>query len=148
MEYYSLSRSVRALGMGNAFYSLSDDEGALFYNPAGLSLYRGGWQVMPLNVQGQISSDGFSAISTLIDSFRNTSDVSQIVTSVSSLQGNPVYAGGAVFPYFLKNGFAVGVLVADVKADFALLGAGVASGSRHNCDCGQRGIYWKVIPHR
>jgi hypothetical protein len=31
-----IKRSVRALGMGNAFVAVANDENALFYNPAGL----------------------------------------------------------------------------------------------------------------
>ena len=57
-EYFSISRSIRALGMGNAYCGLSDDEGALFYNPAGLSLYRGEWQFnFPIMVQGSQNAD-------------------------------------------------------------------------------------------
>ncbi|MDP2752998.1 MAG: hypothetical protein Q8P40_01195, partial [Nitrospirota bacterium] len=36
-EYPSLYRGIRPLGMGGAFTAVSDDENALFYNPAGLS---------------------------------------------------------------------------------------------------------------
>src|SRR4051812_21966850 len=39
-EYYQIRRSARAMGMGGAFYGLSDDEGALWYTPAGLARIR------------------------------------------------------------------------------------------------------------
>lgn len=66
-EYYSVHRSVRALGMGGAFYGLSDDEHALFYNPAGLSLYDGGSQF-----KWQIQADGATKIPSVISTFTNS----------------------------------------------------------------------------
>ena len=66
-EYYSISRSVRALGMGGAFYGLSDDQHALFYNPAGLSVYQGGSQTK-LQIQGDFATKIPSVLSTFTQS--------------------------------------------------------------------------------
>ena len=38
---FAIGTSARALGMGGAFCALADDEGAVFYNPAGLGWYSG-----------------------------------------------------------------------------------------------------------
>src|SRR5947209_1948612 len=85
-EYYQLSRSVRALGMGGAVYALSDDEASLFFNPAGLSLYPGGLQVM-LSTQAHVGDATLSAIDTLSSVTKRGQSVSQIVDAITSLQG-------------------------------------------------------------
>src|SRR5688572_442549 len=75
-EHYGISRSIRSLGMGGAFYGLSDDEYALFYNPAGLSLYRGGWQFMlpipGINSSAQLSSGVLDAIDVITKGENNS----------------------------------------------------------------------------
>ena len=119
-EYYSVSRSIRALGMGGAFYGCSDDESALFYNPAGLALYRGGNQLM-VSTEAQISSGGESAVQTLLD-LEQSKGVSSMVSSLEGLQGTPVYGGLNVFPYYVHKYFAMGLLVDDLKADMSFLG--------------------------
>src|SRR4051812_5301322 len=63
-EYYSISRSIRALGMGGAFYGLSDDESSLFYNPAGLDVYRGSGGSM-LSLNAHAANATISALKTL-----------------------------------------------------------------------------------
>jgi hypothetical protein len=40
-ETSTLNSSVRALGMGDAFTAVADNEAAMFYNPAGLARVRG-----------------------------------------------------------------------------------------------------------
>lgn len=118
-EYYGLSRSLRALGMGGAFYGLSNDEYALFYNPAGLSLYEGRPKGM-LNINGQIGSRTLSALKTK-DSISSSFD-QQTVDALAQFQGDPIYAGAGLMPYYLMKHLAVGVLLSDVKADYLLSG--------------------------
>lgn len=118
-EYYAISRSLRALGMGGAFYSVSNDEYALFYNPAGLSLYQGSPQGM-VNFNGQLGSrtlDAFKTKSTL-----SGNSLSQSIDALTQYQGDPIYLGGSVLPYFLMKHLAVGILLADLKADYLLSG--------------------------
>ena len=45
MEYPRVMSSVRAMGMGNAFFGVSDDKWAAFYNPAGLARNKMHWQL-------------------------------------------------------------------------------------------------------
>jgi len=125
-EYYGISRSIRALGMGGAFYGLSDDEAALFYNPAGLSLYPGRAQLM-VNLNSHISHSSLSAMNTISNVAGASGDLGAITTELESLQGKPIFVGAGVMPYFIARGFAIGMLAADAKADFALLGSGVDS---------------------
>ena len=41
-EYNMIYRGARPMGMGGAFTGVSDDENALFYNPAGLNRIKPG----------------------------------------------------------------------------------------------------------
>lgn len=44
-EYPRMITSVRAMGMGNAFFGVSDDKYAAFYNPAGLARNKSVWSL-------------------------------------------------------------------------------------------------------
>lgn len=44
-EYPRMMTSVRAMGMGNAFFGVSDDKYAAFYNPAGIAMNKSLWSV-------------------------------------------------------------------------------------------------------
>ncbi len=118
-EYYSPSRSIRAHGMGGAFYGWSNDEYALFYNPAGLSLYSGNGEG-GLRVNGSVGSKSLSAISTLTK--MGDDNIQTIVDKLTEYQGTPLFARAGLLPYYFKKHFAVGLLLADTKIDFALLG--------------------------
>lgn len=118
-EYYSLSRSIRALGMGGVFYGVSDDEYALFYNPAGVSLFQGKPRGM-INLSGQVGNRTFSAY----DTTKNLSSkpLAEQIDLLTAYQGDPIYLGASVFPYFLMKHLAVGVLLGDAKVDYLLSG--------------------------
>lgn len=51
-EYPRMMTSVRAMGMGNAFFGVSDDKYAGFYNPAGLAMNKSHWNfdLIPLTI--------------------------------------------------------------------------------------------------
>jgi hypothetical protein len=119
-EYYSISRSIRAMGMGGAFYGLSDDQNALFYNPAGLALYRGTGELM-LSLQGTIPSQLGQVINTY-NAGTNYSNASAIVSAIQGYQGSALSAGFNLMPFYLRKNFAIGLLIADTKVNAALLG--------------------------
>ncbi|MBI4404262.1 MAG: hypothetical protein HY537_08880 [Deltaproteobacteria bacterium] len=127
-EYYSITKSVRSLGMGGANYARSDDEYALFYNPAGLSFYDRDWQLM-LNINSSLSSNATSVYNTLSNSqaFSGSTNLSDIVDKISEFQGQPIYGGVGLLPFYVRRRFGVGLLLADTKANIALLGAGLNS---------------------
>jgi hypothetical protein len=52
-------RGTRVLGMGGAFTAISDDQNAMFFNPAGLTQRQGG-QFTLFELQGTISEDALS----------------------------------------------------------------------------------------
>ncbi|MBI4404159.1 MAG: hypothetical protein HY537_08360 [Deltaproteobacteria bacterium] len=120
-EYYSLSRSYRALGMGGAFYGLSDDEYALFYNPAGLTSYKESWQLMA-HLDGQCSLDALSGVPTVAGMFDSSKTFNDVVTAIGQLQGKPIYIQTGVLAFYRRRNWAVGLLLFDTKADFAFLG--------------------------
>lgn len=120
-EYYSISRSTRALGMGGAFYALSDDDYALFYNPAGLAAYRGTGRFNLLGINLAVAPKVFDAIKTLGGS--KNKDIKTVLASLQQYQGTPLYGGvGLNFLSYYRKNFAIGFLVPDTKFNFALLG--------------------------
>ncbi len=122
-EFYSTMRSVRAMGMGGAFYGLSDDESALFYNPAGLANYRGEPKMM-LSFGADLSSSAISNASTLWNIVKGNINETQVLDSLGTLPGDPVYVEARAMPFFyLSKDFAVGFVLADPKAELTLLGA-------------------------
>lgn len=116
--YYNLSRSIRALGMGGAFYGLSDDEYALFYNPAGLSVYRGDGQFM-VSFNGQLSTN----LPSVIKAVTEIKKADELATKLNQFQGSPIHGGVTpFFPHYIRKHFGIGLLVGDTKLDMALLG--------------------------
>lgn len=61
-EYPRIMTSVRAMGMGNAFYGVSDDKYAAFYNPAGLAMNKSHWTLdlipITLGVNSNLVTNG------------------------------------------------------------------------------------------
>src|SRR3990167_9522892 len=66
-ELPSLYRGIRPLGMGGAFLTVSDDENALFYNPAGLNDVKGFGGVGILNPEAAISTDSLELYKDIQD---------------------------------------------------------------------------------
>ncbi|MBY0372230.1 hypothetical protein K2X33_16230 [bacterium] len=122
-EFYSISRSTRAMGMGGAFYGLSDDENALFYNPSGLAFANGGGRIK-LALKGDMTGNAIPALSEMIEVMQsNSNNVSDVVARLEKYQGQPIYGGATPgFLYYMNKQIAVGLLIADVKGSAALLG--------------------------
>lgn len=120
-EYYGFKRSLRALGMGGTFYALSNDEHALFYNPAGLAHYDRGNKFM-LSLTGQLSEGGIEDIKKIRANVGGDNSIADTFENLASLQGKPVFGNVGLFPFYSERNKAIGVLIADTKAQFALLG--------------------------
>jgi long-subunit fatty acid transport protein len=85
---------ARALGMGNAYISISDDYSSVWWNPAGLA------QIKKFEFTGSLSNFGYKNDATF---FGNTSNYSNSSTSLNNL--------GFVFPFPTVRGslvFAIG----------------------------------------
>ncbi|MEK6577045.1 MAG: hypothetical protein AABZ05_05550, partial [Nitrospirota bacterium] len=79
-ELPTLYRGIRPLGMGGAFITLSNDENAMFYNPAGLNDIEGFGGVEIINPLVEISKDSIDLYKDLqdIDS-NNTTQVTDLL---------------------------------------------------------------------
>lgn len=87
-ELSTLNSSVRALGMGDAFTALADDESSLFYNPAGLARVRG----LNLKIFGLGATlSGVSAYEKVQD--MNTQSGSGFADAVGDLYGEKIFVG-------------------------------------------------------
>lgn len=125
-EYYALHRSLRALGMGGANYALSDDESAMFYNPAGLSTRKLSWELM-LPITGTMGQNTISNYNTLRTAFDNIGDIGDLISRLELLQGKPLSAGLGIFPHYIQENFGFGLLLADAKFSYEILGSGIDS---------------------
>ncbi len=142
-EYPTLFRGVRPLGMGGAFLTLSNDENALFYNPAGLNDVQGTHAAI-LNPYVSVSENSIGFVQDLID-LEGTDEVA-VADLLNQHIGEHQHSQAALFPSFYTRNLAFGLLgsavmdlevrnpanpevVTDVKADVAGL-VGVAHGFR------------------
>lgn len=107
-EYPYIMKSTRALGMGNSYYTLSEDQYALFYNPAGLARIDD-WRVELINPQGQIGTNSY-------DFYNDAQDVdwdveSQIADLLEKYNGENQNLGLSAFPAFYKKNLAIGAFM-------------------------------------
>ena len=99
---------IRPLGMGNAFTAVADDENAVFYNPAGLSMMSG-LQLGVVNPQIEIADDSIDFADDAGDvDFDNTSEVADLLRKYT---GKPQHVRVGLFPHLGLNIKDVGVLV-------------------------------------
>lgn len=106
-ELRELYRGTRAMGMGNAFVGLADDEQAIFYNPAGLpGIKKSTFYMLPL--QGQVSGDILTGYKDFATAFGNISgDTLNVIMGKNySFQGNvtPTYIGPGFGVSFIFDG--------------------------------------------
>ncbi|MDC4222668.1 MAG: hypothetical protein MPW15_00065 [Candidatus Manganitrophus sp.] len=76
-ELPNLYRGIRPLGMGGAFITLSDDENAMFYNPAGLNDVSGFGGVGLINPLVEVSKNTMGFVQDLND--LDTEDQQEVV---------------------------------------------------------------------
>lgn len=93
--------SVRALGMGNAYSAVVSDGDSLFYNPAGIARIEGfHWTVFDLHA----GLNGMSAVESAQEIAKI--DQSNLSSTLDSLYGKPIWAGGGTKTAILAPGFA------------------------------------------
>jgi len=115
-EYPRFFRGVRPLGMGGAFTAVSDDENALFYNPAGLSKIST-FQIGVFNPLIEVSEDSIDLYNDAQDADLN--DTAETVDLMRKYVGEHQHAR-ILFPVSPYVGFNV----ADVGAMISAGGQG------------------------
>ena len=112
-EYPRVMTSVRAMGMGNAFFGVSDDKYAAFYNPAGLAMNKSVWNIdiIPLSIGA--NSNMVSNVTVLGNMFlKGGLDTDTIVKTLDGMMGqynnvSPI----TFFPAFTYKNWSFGIFV-------------------------------------
>lgn len=107
-EIFEMHKSVRALGMGNAYSSVVDDEDALFFNPAGIAKNGGFfWTIADPGI-------GLSSITKEdFDIYNDLQDQGTFEDALDKLYGKTIWAGGGtktsiMMPFFAAALYGVG----------------------------------------
>lgn len=109
-EYPRMMTSVRAMGMGNAFFGVSDDKYAAFYNPAGLAMSKSVWTLDIPFVIGA-NSNMINNATDLTDMFlKGGLDTDSIVKILNGMMGeynniSPI----SFFPAFTYKNWSFGI---------------------------------------
>lgn len=155
-EFPTLYRGIRPLGMGGAFITLSDDENAMFYNPAGLNDINGFGGVGLLNPIVEVSQNS-------IDFYKDFKDIDtenevEVSEFLKKQVGEPQHLRVAALPHLVIHNFAIGGLgqatmdlevrnpanpevVADVKIDVGVLISGALGFFDRKLQVGVTGKY-------
>jgi len=86
-EIFEMYRSVRALGMGNAYSAVVENDDALFYNPAGIAKNTGFYVTIADPAIGLNGIDAFENYETL------SGDSAGFQTMLNGLYQQPIWAG-------------------------------------------------------
>ena len=109
-EYPRIMTSVRAMGMGNAFYGVSDDKYAAFYNPAGLAMNKSHWSLDLIPITMGMNSNLVNNAAQILDVFSSGMNASSISKTLNGMMGqynniNPISA----FPAFTYKNWSFGI---------------------------------------
>jgi hypothetical protein len=107
-EFPYLHRGIRPLGMGGAFITLSDDENALFSNPAGLNDVKGFGGVGILNPLAEVSEASIGLYEDIKDV--DGSNIVQVTNLLNQHIGKHQHARIALLPHVYSHNFAFGIL--------------------------------------
>jgi hypothetical protein len=112
-EYSNNYRGIRPLGMGGAFTAVSDDENALFYNPAGLSKIST-FNMGVVNPMVDVSENSIDFYSDLSDAdMDNTGEATALL---QKHVGDYQHIAINYIPYVGFNVANVGVMVAGIAS--------------------------------
>ncbi len=112
-EYPRMMTSVRAMGMGNAFFGVSDDKYAAFYNPAGLAMNKSVWNVdiIPLSIgaNSNMIENGKELGNMFIQGGLDTNAITKTLEGMMGQYNNisPI----TFFPAFTYKNWSFGIFV-------------------------------------
>lgn len=106
-ELQTLFRGVRPAGMGNAFLTLSDDDNALFYNPAGLNDVKSG-HISILNPLGELDMGVMDFYKDLSGVDKN--DTAKVTDLLNKNIGEHRHGRAALYPNYIRHNFGAGIL--------------------------------------
>lgn len=106
-ELHYLYRGTRVLGMGTAFTAVSNDENALFFNPAGLASTREKFRLAVLNPKIEASTDAIQFAQDLLD--LEGSDISAATDLLEKHTGEHQRLAVDLFPHLLFRAFGAGI---------------------------------------
>ena len=107
-ELPAFYRGIRPLGMGDAFTAVSDDENALFYNPAGLRSQSAEKEVELLNPLFELSEGSIDLIKDLSD--LDGTNAASVTSFLNKNIGKHQHLRVRLFPHLLVPPFAIGIL--------------------------------------
>jgi len=114
VEYSSIYKGIRPLGMGGAFVAVSNDQNALFYNPAGLSFIEQRRLIL-LSVEAELGQGAYDAYTDALDV--DTDNEQEVAEFLREYIGDYSHAAAAVFPYYIRPHFAFGIF-SSAKTNF------------------------------
>jgi hypothetical protein len=116
-EYDKLYRGSRPMGMGGAFTAISDDENALFYNPAGLNRIKPGeGKIVLLNPMLVLNRPAMDVINKISDKL--TKDP---IDALSPHIGQNMHANLMTsMPYWVRHNFGLAVMFPNVTNNTTL----------------------------
>lgn len=107
-EFPYLYRGIRPLGMGGAFITLSDDENALFSNPAGLNDVEGFGGVEIINPLAEVSESSVELYNDVKDV--EGSNIVEVTNLLNKHVGAHQHLRAAMLPHIYFHNFALGIL--------------------------------------
>ncbi len=120
-EYRGIMRSTQALGMGNAFYGMSNDKYAPFYNPAGLG-YVEAWDVdllaFTVGMNNHLITRSYDIFDELLGGTTNLEDPAYLEEKLKALSGEYLnFVPFTFFPAYTMKNFTIGIFAtANVNA--------------------------------
>ncbi len=115
--YDMMYRGSRPMGMGGAFTAVSDDENALFYNPAGLNRIKPGeGKIVVLNPQVVLNTSAMNVVSKIKD--KMTENPIDALTPYIGQNMHVTFMPS--MPFFVRHNFAVALLLPTLKNDTQL----------------------------
>lgn len=106
VEYSYIYKGIRPLGMGGAFVAISNDQNALFYNPAGLS-HIPERKLVLLSIEAELGQGAYDAYTDALDV--ETENEQEVADFLREYIGDFSHAAAAVFPYYIRPHFAFGI---------------------------------------